>query len=56
MKNALYLLVLFFSFSVFAQTTESFRSAKMGGNRDIRVKLPASYEKNTEKKSNKIIN
>jgi len=50
MKNALYLLVLFFSFSVFAQTTESFRSAKMGGNRDIRVKLPASYEKNTEKK------
>jgi predicted alpha/beta superfamily hydrolase len=44
-------LLFFFSISVFAQkTTETFVSNKLGGNREITIGLPASYEKNPNKK------
>jgi len=51
MKNTFYLIALFFSVSVFSQTTvEEIRSERLDANREIKVKLPASYEANPEKK------
>lgn len=44
-------LLLLFSISVFAQkTTETFVSNKLGESREITIGLPASYEKNPNKK------
>jgi predicted alpha/beta superfamily hydrolase len=44
-------LLFFFSISVFAQkTTETFVSNKLGESREITIGLPASYEKNPNKK------
>lgn len=51
MKNILKLFVLLFSASMFSQTTvDHFQSIKLNAKRDIKVKLPASYEANPEKK------
>ncbi|MFE3871344.1 alpha/beta hydrolase [Flavobacterium sp. ZS1P70] len=45
------LLLLFFSISVFSQkTTQPFDSQKLGASREITIGLPASYEKNPNKK------
>lgn len=45
------LLLLLFSISVFSQkTTELFPSNKLGGDREITIGLPPSYEKNPNKK------
>jgi predicted alpha/beta superfamily hydrolase len=45
------LLLLFFSISVFSQkTTQPFESQKLGENREITIGLPASYEKNPNKR------
>jgi predicted alpha/beta superfamily hydrolase len=45
------LLLLFFSISVFSQkTTQPFESQKLGDNRQITIGLPASYEKNPNKR------
>ena len=45
------LLLLFFSISVFSQkTTQPFESKKLGENREITIGLPASYDKNPNKK------
>lgn len=52
MKNILKLVVLLFSASMFSQTTtvDHFQSIKLNAKRDIKVKLPASYDANPEKK------
>ena len=45
------LLLLFFSISVFSQkNTEAFDSKKLGESREITIGLPASYEKNPNKR------
>ena len=45
------LLLLLFSISVFSQkTTQPFESAKLGVTREITIGLPASYEKNPNKR------
>ena len=45
------LLLLFFSISVFSQkTVEAFDSKKLGESREITIGLPASYEKNPNKR------
>jgi predicted alpha/beta superfamily hydrolase len=45
------LLLLLFSISVFSQkTTQPFDSQKLGASREITIGLPASYEKNPNKK------
>jgi predicted alpha/beta superfamily hydrolase len=50
MKHLLIALLVFLSFSCFAQTkTISFNSEKLKGKREIYISLPASYEKNKAK-------
>lgn len=51
MKNTFSLLVLFFSISLYSQTTVAeLNSEKLNAKREITVKLPASYAANPEKK------
>lgn len=50
MKNIFLSVALLFSMALFSQTTvDHFSSVKLNTKRDITVKLPASYEKNTER-------
>ncbi|MEO8235835.1 MAG: alpha/beta hydrolase-fold protein [Flavobacterium sp.] len=51
MKNIFFVISLLFSATLFSQiTTETIHSAKLNADREITIKLPASYEKNLEKK------
>lgn len=50
MKNIFLSVALFFSVTLFSQTTvDQFASAKLGAKREITVKLPANYDKNPER-------
>ncbi|HGE5777690.1 alpha/beta hydrolase [Flavobacterium psychrophilum] len=51
MKNTLLIITLFFSIALFSQTTtQTIHSTKLEADREITIKLPASYNKKTEKK------
>ena len=51
MKNIIRFAILLLSFSAFSQSfVEQFKSVKLNESRDIRVKLPASFKSNPEKK------
>ena len=51
MKNIFLTVSFLFSIVLFSQTTtETIHSAKLGADREITIKFPASYKKNTEKK------
>lgn len=50
MKNIFFAILLLLSATLFSQTTETIHSEKLGTDREIIIKLPASYEKNIEKK------
>ena len=50
MKNIFIVLSLLLYATLFSQTTQIIHSTKLGTDREITIKLPASYEKNLEKK------
>ena len=51
MKNIIRIAILLFSFSAFSQSfVEQIKSVKLNETRDIRIKLPASFKSNPEKK------
>lgn len=51
MKNIFRFAILFLSFSTIAQSyVEPVKSTKLGVDREIRIKLPASYQKNLEQR------
>ncbi|SFA99805.1 hypothetical protein SAMN05660845_1223 [Flavobacterium swingsii] len=50
MKNIFIAISLLLSATLFSQTTDVIHSEKLDADREITIKLPASYEKNLEKK------